>query len=310
MAATTLMLSSIVATSGDVDPIVAEAAAAGDSQKPRGNQFGQVTARRRARDIGAVRKLSGRQRLAAHKASSLAQCHPRERPLPPDSPPRPSLTPIADNPEANPSKTVRHELNCPRETIANLAARMRCSPSLAGALTVGMEDEMVAYWVARSKVNNPDQYKKYADLVPGILQKFGGSSWRAAASSRSSRARTNSTASSSSSSRASRRRSPATNCPNTLRPRRTARRTKRASWRSSSSRASETYRHAANSDVGFTRKSGHRSDHRRCPLCATGRLMRHCSMREMGQKRTWRRLSGMTALPPKADIRRGGCEVR
>ena len=30
------------------------------------------------------------------------------------------------------------------------------------------------YWVARSKVNNPDQYKKYADLVPGILQKFGG----------------------------------------------------------------------------------------------------------------------------------------
>ncbi len=32
---------------------------------------------------------------------------------------------------------------------------------------------MVAYWVARSKVNNPDQYKKYADLVPGILEKFG-----------------------------------------------------------------------------------------------------------------------------------------
>ena len=33
---------------------------------------------------------------------------------------------------------------------------------------------MAAYWVARSKVNNPDQYKKYADLVPGILQKFDG----------------------------------------------------------------------------------------------------------------------------------------
>ena len=33
---------------------------------------------------------------------------------------------------------------------------------------------MVAYWVARSKVNNPDQYKRYADLVPGILEKFGG----------------------------------------------------------------------------------------------------------------------------------------
>ena len=33
---------------------------------------------------------------------------------------------------------------------------------------------MVAYWVARSKVNNPDQYKKYTDRVPGILKKFGG----------------------------------------------------------------------------------------------------------------------------------------
>jgi len=46
--------------------------------------------------------------------------------------------------------------------------------ALARALTVGMEDEMVAYWVARAKVNDPDQYKKYTDLVPGILQKFGG----------------------------------------------------------------------------------------------------------------------------------------
>ena len=33
---------------------------------------------------------------------------------------------------------------------------------------------MVAYWVARAKINNPDQYKKYVDLVPDILQKFGG----------------------------------------------------------------------------------------------------------------------------------------
>lgn len=33
---------------------------------------------------------------------------------------------------------------------------------------------MVAYWVARSKVNNPDQYKKYTERVPDILQKFGG----------------------------------------------------------------------------------------------------------------------------------------
>ena len=41
-------------------------------------------------------------------------------------------------------------------------------------LLVGMEDGMVAYWVARSKVNNPDQYKKYTERVPDILQKFGG----------------------------------------------------------------------------------------------------------------------------------------
>ncbi len=33
---------------------------------------------------------------------------------------------------------------------------------------------MVAYWVARSKVNDPEQYKKYTELVPGILQKFRG----------------------------------------------------------------------------------------------------------------------------------------
>ena len=103
---------------------------------------------------------------------------------------------------------------------------------------------MVAYWVARSKVNNPDQYKKYADLVPCILQKFGGKflarggkfkilegpdkfhrfvviefpSFEKAVACHES--------------------------PEYLRPRRTARRTERASWRSSSSRASETYRHA------------------------------------------------------------------
>jgi uncharacterized protein (DUF1330 family) len=41
-------------------------------------------------------------------------------------------------------------------------------------LSAGMEDVMVAYWVARSKVNNPDQYKKYTERVPDILQKFHG----------------------------------------------------------------------------------------------------------------------------------------
>jgi len=33
---------------------------------------------------------------------------------------------------------------------------------------------MPAYWVARSKINDPVEYKKYTDLVPGILAKHGG----------------------------------------------------------------------------------------------------------------------------------------
>ncbi len=33
---------------------------------------------------------------------------------------------------------------------------------------------MPAYWVARSKINNPENYRKYTDLVPDILKKYGG----------------------------------------------------------------------------------------------------------------------------------------
>ena len=33
---------------------------------------------------------------------------------------------------------------------------------------------MAAYWVARSRINDPAEYKKYADRVPGILAKYGG----------------------------------------------------------------------------------------------------------------------------------------
>ena len=33
---------------------------------------------------------------------------------------------------------------------------------------------MVAYWVARSKINDPVEYMKYSDRVPGIIAKFGG----------------------------------------------------------------------------------------------------------------------------------------
>jgi len=33
---------------------------------------------------------------------------------------------------------------------------------------------MPAYWVARSKINDPVAYKKYTDRVPDILAQFGG----------------------------------------------------------------------------------------------------------------------------------------
>lgn len=33
---------------------------------------------------------------------------------------------------------------------------------------------MPAYWVARAKVNDAVEYKRYTDLVPPIIQKFGG----------------------------------------------------------------------------------------------------------------------------------------
>jgi len=32
---------------------------------------------------------------------------------------------------------------------------------------------MPAYWVARAKINDPAEYKKYTDLVPGLLAKYG-----------------------------------------------------------------------------------------------------------------------------------------
>jgi uncharacterized protein (DUF1330 family) len=33
---------------------------------------------------------------------------------------------------------------------------------------------MPAYWVARSRVIDPVAYKKYTDLVPGIIAQYGG----------------------------------------------------------------------------------------------------------------------------------------
>jgi uncharacterized protein (DUF1330 family) len=33
---------------------------------------------------------------------------------------------------------------------------------------------MPAYWVARSRIVDPDEYKKYTDRVPAIIEKYGG----------------------------------------------------------------------------------------------------------------------------------------
>jgi uncharacterized protein (DUF1330 family) len=33
---------------------------------------------------------------------------------------------------------------------------------------------MPAYWVARSKINDPAEYKKYTDLVPDLIARYGG----------------------------------------------------------------------------------------------------------------------------------------
>lgn len=33
---------------------------------------------------------------------------------------------------------------------------------------------MPAYWLARAKINDPVEYKKYTDQVPAIIAKYGG----------------------------------------------------------------------------------------------------------------------------------------
>jgi uncharacterized protein (DUF1330 family) len=33
---------------------------------------------------------------------------------------------------------------------------------------------MPAYWIAHARINDPAEYKKYTDLVPGIIAKHGG----------------------------------------------------------------------------------------------------------------------------------------
>ena len=64
---------------------------------------------------------------------------------------------------------------------------------------------MPAYWVARSKINDAVEYKKYTDLVPGIIAKYGGKVLARGGRFRIMEGTDNSTASSSSSFRLSSR---------------------------------------------------------------------------------------------------------
>ena len=44
-------------------------------------------------------------------------------------------------------------------------------PWVAGNLE---EAKLTAYWLARARIVDPVEYKKYTDRIPGILAKFGG----------------------------------------------------------------------------------------------------------------------------------------
>jgi uncharacterized protein (DUF1330 family) len=37
-----------------------------------------------------------------------------------------------------------------------------------------IDSPMAAYWIARSRITDPVTYKKYTDLVPDIISRYGG----------------------------------------------------------------------------------------------------------------------------------------
>ena len=74
---------------------------------------------------------------------------------------------------------------------------------------------MPAYWVARAKINDPVEYKKYTDKIPALLAKYGGTPLARGGRYQIMTAGTNSIASSSSNSTSSRR-SPASLAGNTM----------------------------------------------------------------------------------------------
>jgi uncharacterized protein (DUF1330 family) len=74
-----------------------------------------------------------------------------------------------------------HELTPPARQQRNVNFQAVCGPARVGPqLPELLRNQpsrgfaMPAYWVARSKINDPVAYKKYTDRVPGIIAKFGG----------------------------------------------------------------------------------------------------------------------------------------
>ncbi len=47
----------------------------------------------------------------------------------------------------------------------------RCAAAGGGTTK---EATLTAYWLARARIVDPVEYKRYTDLVPGILVKYGG----------------------------------------------------------------------------------------------------------------------------------------
>jgi uncharacterized protein (DUF1330 family) len=71
------------------------------------------------------------------------------------------------------SISLRAMSSPPYASNSAVGVRPRCRGRQARA-HASEDITMPAYWVARSKINDPVEYKKYTDLVPGIIAKFGG----------------------------------------------------------------------------------------------------------------------------------------
>src|ERR1043166_5176969 len=55
-----------------------------------------------------------------------------------------------------------------------LARSPPAARNMAGSFIRAMQEakRMPAYWVARSKINDPVEYKKYTDRLPAIFQRY------------------------------------------------------------------------------------------------------------------------------------------